>query len=248
MARTLAQLRLVGTHAGGGGAPAIVFTDATTTLDTYINDAGRYLCTMRQWNFLARDPLNLDFVAAQAYIALPSDFGQLLSIAGQNSIAQPFRMTSMQQILELRTSLIAVSSGAYVGALDHPTQVNVTTVPAAPKLQLYPTPASNETAALVCQYRAGWTALSSATDVANIPAAFDGLLDELVAAWVKGKARNALQAMLGEVENGPMVANLNRYDGGEQNDFGPPEGGALQCGSDESTCPQASQAVLVTGP
>lgn len=248
MSRTLAQLRKVGQHAGGGGDPAVVFTDATTTLDTYINDAGRYLFTMRQWKFAERPPTDVDFVADQQYVNLPAGIGQIVSYAGQNNISRPFVLTSMQEIVTYRRSLVLSGAWIYRGAVVFPTQEDTTHVPPVPRLELYPTPSANVTAALTLQSRAGWTKLTNSTDVANIPEQFDMLLDELVAAWVQGKAANDLQQRLAAVEAGPMVARLDAYDGAVQSDYGAPENGALSAAAYIDPYPQAMQPYVVSGP
>lgn len=249
MTLTLANLQSIGVHALGGGYPAVIDTDGPTTLTRYINEAGRFLFNMANWPWAERPSTDLDFTASQSYVTLPTDFGQLLAYAGQNNIARPLRMTTMQEILTLRKSFL-VTTWTYFSCLTNPTQAGNTSAPTVPRMELYPTPAASVTAAMTIQYRARWVDIAAAntTYAANVPADVEVLLAELVRAYVKGVEEDALQDFLARVVAGPVAQRLLAYYGDQQPDVGPPENGALMSSRVGYPSPQQFQPATVTGP
>lgn len=220
MALTLTNLRAVVTHALGGGDPAVIITSADATRDQYINEAGRYLCTMHQWKFLERPPTTLDFTISTAYVALPSDFMELVAYAYSTALTSAFALTTPQSLALMRASNIA-ATGSYYGAIVQPTQVNVTTAPPVPRLELYPTPAASVTGALSIWYRAGWTELTNAANYPNIPLWAETLLITLVRNFARGYEEDRLEELLAEVVSGPFFQMAKDRDGLIQPDYGP---------------------------
>lgn len=249
MALTLGNLKSIAQHALGGGNPATVITSADATLQQYINEAGRFLFSMRNWNWAVRPPADLDFTSGQAYVALPSDFGELIAYAGQNNIARPLRITTPQEILTLRKSFL-VTTWTYFAAIVQPDQTSHATPPAR-RLELYPTPASSTTAAITIVYRAQWIELTDNSWVPNVPLRFETLLAECVREYVRGMENyegKGLQERLAAITGGPMAQALIRYDADESMDIGPPENGALLSARSGYPSPQQFQPAVVTGP
>jgi hypothetical protein len=227
MALTLAQLRLIAKHALGGGSPAVIVTDADTTLDMLINQAGEQLVALHPWQWLMAPPSTLNFTADQAYVALPSDFGEMVEVAYNDSL-RCFHWVTPQE-LAVRRGRAIQWDGAYHGAVFWPGQTVVTANAGAPRLELHPTPASSVTGALRLVYRRGWTVLDTATDVANVPLWIEPLLVELINAWAGGAENEPeRQALLAGVRGGVTFDAAVRRDGGGQTDFGPIRGGAAE--------------------
>lgn len=227
MALTLANLRLIVDHALGGGAPATIITDANGTRDHYVNSAGRHLCGMHRWSFLQRAPTTLNFTASTEYVALPSDFGELDSIT-YNSAVQSFTMTSMEHILEMRSTGATLYNG-YFGSVVWPTQANTTSEPGVPRIELYPTPAENVTAALRISYRAGWTELTNSASYANVPKRLEPLLESLVRAYAQGREEDRLEELLGAVAAGWQFRHLVETDSQDMGGMmGPTRNGAYR--------------------
>jgi hypothetical protein len=222
MALTLAGLRTVITHALGGGDPAVIVTDVTTTKDQIVNEAGRFLCTMHQWKFLERPPTSLDFTAATAYVPLPSDFMELIAYSYSSALTSAFQLTTFQSLAMLRAANLNATA-VYYGCIVQPTQVNTTTAPPIARLELYPTPASTITAALNVWYRAGWTEFAgggATTVIANIPTWAETLLITLIRAFARGYEEDRLEELVSEVAGGPVFQMAKDRDGLIQPDYG----------------------------
>lgn len=222
MALTLAGLRTVLTHALGGGDPAVIVTDATTTKDQIINEAGRFLCTMHQWKFLERPPATLDFTASTAYVPLPADFMELIAYTYASALTSAFQLTTFQSLASLRAANLNATA-VYYGCIVQPTQAATTSAPPIARLELYPTPAASVTGALSVWYRAGWTEFAggaATTVIANIPTWAETLLVTLVRNFARGYEEDRLEELLAEVVNGPFFQMAKDRDGLIQPDYG----------------------------
>jgi hypothetical protein len=195
MARTLANWRSVVTHALDG-SPAVIVTSADVTANLIVNDAGKILTGKRRWNWYNR-AASLNLTISQSYVAMPTDFSEFKAIT-YNGGSTLVRLVSLEQIDQIRALGIASTAELYA-AITQPGQTVVTAAPAAPRLEITPTPAASATGALLLRYRAGWTALSGDTDVANIPEQFEPLFEELVRAVAKGREDGDLPARVGAV-------------------------------------------------
>lgn len=226
MTLLLSTLKTYLTHAIGG-LPATVLTDAATTARLWVNEAGQLLVNAHPWKFLERPPTTLDFTAAQEYVSLPSDFSKLLACAATSTTGRPFCLTDFQSIVQYRSAALQTIGGVF-GAIVHPTQAAANAAPPVPRIELYPTPSANVTAALRISYRAGWMVLVNDSDAANIPAH----LEPLLAAIVRAHARDLDEDTPGEnlsriLDGGVMFRNAMQADASVQPEYGPLEGGAV---------------------
>jgi len=84
-----------------------------------LNDAGEYLCSFKAWAWLQGKRFQLDFESGQDYVWLPSDFQELTGIDATNAITSGLMATTMQHLIELRTSSITSSNWIYYYAIAH---------------------------------------------------------------------------------------------------------------------------------
>lgn len=202
------------------GAVASVITSSADTAREYVNQGGRTLCVWHRWNWLLRPPATINLVSGQSWVPLPTDFKHNVGIkSGLNTLK--FKLVDPAILEELRGGAI-YSPNSYSGAIVRPS----TAAPAdPPRLELYPTPSANVTAALRCSYRTGWSALTLDADVANVPDWIEPLLTEIVVAIAEGNEKGDMSARLEAIENGPLMRKAVEQDGGEQGDLGPMTGG-----------------------
>lgn len=225
MALTLANLRAMAQHILGG-APGTIVTSATATGNLMVNEAGRRLAMSHTWKWLERNPTTLDLTSGQAYIALPTDFAHLIACEAAPSLGRCLNLTTFGGLAEMRARLIT-TTGAYFAAIVQPTQAAANSAPGAPRLELWPTPGANVTAAFAIWYRAKWTELSSDTDVANVPLWIEPLLCQMVRAVAKGYEEEDIDDRIDRVLGGGTFAQAIEHDGQIQPDYGPIEGGAV---------------------
>lgn len=192
--------------------------------DDIVNEAGRLLCTMHPWKFLERAPATVNFVSGQAYVAMPTDFGTLINVEYNADALNRFTLATFDEIAALRAENITPPA-EYFGAIVHPSQVNATTAPAVPRIELAPTPTANITDALSIWYRSCWTEMtySSGNEVPNVPDYVHSLLSELVAAVAMGyneRDAGSMSMRLAEIEIGPLAQNAKSHDGMIQPHYG----------------------------
>ena len=207
MALTLTNLIASCTQAVGADAPTGV--DYTQT----VNEACRFMFSMHPWRFLNRPPATIAFVDAQAYAALPSDFGEIVTMVAGDNYAGTIRLTSFTD-LALKRSMGSAPSGLTWAAVVQPTQTNATSTMGEPRLELWPTPSADATDAIQLWYRAEWVELSS-SNVPNIPVYAESLLVELCRAFALGYADHdvgTVSARVGEIQAGPIFAAAVKSD------------------------------------
>lgn len=204
----------------------------TSTMDSRIdlwaiaNQAGRALYSRFGWTWRSHGPVALAGVSGQDYIALPADFARALKVTAASGLT-PVETVTPDRIMEYRQDLLAVSGVGvvYVSFIAWSSQVNGVAGP-APRMDLYPTPASDGEPSLLLRYERKWKELSE-----NDPDAHPNIPDEAELALVyKGMA---IVKTLLEDNPGPMeqsyeaeVSRLILEDTGRQPMFGPIRGGA----------------------
>lgn len=196
-----------------------------------VNAAGRHAVSMYPWSFMGRASATLNIVGLQNYVALPVDFGNLDAINATNSLYRRIRMTSVSEILGLRTSLVSVGAWTYIGAISWADSTQ-------PRLEIWPTPDVSQTAALTIFYKARWVDLVGDKDAVLIPTFMEPLLIQLVRAFARGyemEDQGSMGERLQEIENGPIMAAAIRFDGSAQYNLGPMRGSAVPYEIQEST-------------
>lgn len=216
MALTLTKLTSAVTHALGGTVASQL--DVTEI----VNEAGRLLCGMHPWRFLIRPPSTLDFTASTAYVALPADFGELVTLKYNANLLNLFEFGSALELADIRAAT-SFPPAVYRGHIVQPVQINVTSVPPVQRLELAPIPTATVSAALAIWYRARWTELSTGTDVPNLPIQANTLLTEIVRAVAKGweeEDNGTTTERLGVIRGGAVFEILAGWDNSNQTDFG----------------------------
>lgn len=197
MALTLSECRLLIQHALKGRDP-----DSRLDAVRITNRAGTWFVGCYPWGWLERPVASLNFAAGQAFVSLPTDFGEIRSV-GVNNLVGAFYMTTADEINRLRTASVDASGINFWGAVTY--TAGSVSGPPIPILEVYPTPAATQLAALSLYYRAGWVNISADTDRVIIPP------------WMEFSFIDALQAVaLGyeEPENGSMGARLQAVRAG----------------------------------
>lgn len=163
-------------HATGKATP-----DTGSTYAGVVNDALYHLATVRAWHWRTT-ALSLDLVASQSYVNLPTDFGELYALAGTANTTLPtVHWTSLDRIAALRQQQGIAGSDLFV-ALSYAAQASSTAAPTA-RLEVFPTPAANATAAITGFYLRVPPAMSGNTDVPDVPAVYLPALKALCRAF-----------------------------------------------------------------
>lgn len=230
MALTLQELRGHIGHTIDGGMSASLPGGSTTGAATrVVNEAGRYLTTVRRWRFMQRPPATLNFVADQEYVDLPNDFAHLLNIVA-NGLTVYYEHSTYEQILKMRAQDVTPQGIVYWGAIVQPPNADSQTALPPPRIELHPAPPSNQQGALTVVYRAKWRDLSDNDDVANIPEYAEMLLIQYIRAFAQAYENDHyrnLAPLLEEVESSGIFRNTLDYDNAVQEQYGRIENGQV---------------------
>jgi hypothetical protein len=203
--------------------------DGRTGLYEMLNDAGRTMFTLEEWKFNQRPPYDLDFTANDAFIALPTDFGKVNHIEVPSSVDSRVELVTVDTILYYRANDALTDPYNYYVAIAYPTQTAQTGSLGVPRLEVWPTPSANETAAMKLNYEAGWVAMSAMTHVPNIPRNAETLYLQIVLAVARSlhNPSISLSRLLEEIVAGPIYKQLSRSYGNVQRSLGSMDGGIV---------------------
>lgn len=149
---------------------------ANISATSIANDAIVYLSNQHSWSWMNHD-LSVDFVAAQDWAALPSDLIQIRSLRRKAPGLRQVIPSTLDTIALLRQQ-VGYTGGDYFWALAwEPDE------PAVPYLELYPTPADNETGAFQGFYLRKIPDLASSSDIPAIPIYLHPILKHLCRAF-----------------------------------------------------------------
>lgn len=201
-----------------GGVP-----DAALSTLTLVNLAGAHVCSMSKWRFLQRKASYLSLTASQTYVALPADFGGMVSLSavGENTYYSP---TTIDEINELRNSSLSSSGPPYLYAIIGTTPA--TSTAQVQHLELFPTPSASETGALSLVYRATWTDLATDTSYicpAPLPDYCKALFIRVLQAFARGfqeEEQGSLSLKLMEMKGSPEFIAAAKADRSMQSDLG----------------------------
>lgn len=222
MPQTVLELQRLIRHTLGGDDPP-----SETPAIQIINEAGNHLINMRRWNFLDREATALNLTASQAWISLPSDFGEVIALHKASNIngdmipVAPHQLDVMRASPTLPPMFTIWWSVEWVGSSAQ--------TPPAPRIAIYPTPTANAIGAVILRYRATWTRLNADGDFAVIPEWCDTLLRQLVVAFARGyveEDEGGLDERLALISNGSVFRACERRDTGVQINLGQMTGGA----------------------
>lgn len=185
------------------------------------NAALQWVVGICEWGWLERPATGMNLVAGQSYISLPTDFGRIVKLYVPR-LTSDVEMVSLGEIGRLRhfeptsSSLVTRAALVYSGA--------------TPRLEVWPTPSSNETNAIYLFYRAGAQVLSSDSESILIPTFMEPLVISAVRAYAQGwegSGDRSVAQYLSEVVASPEMDAAIQNDGSQQSDFGMSAPGAI---------------------
>jgi hypothetical protein len=199
---------------------------ASLTADVMVQQAGRALFNMHGWRFRERTAA-LDTVADQEYVALPADFGQLITL--RTATGGGVEWTGMARMHELR-------SFAGAGSVITNVAIAFTVVSGVPtpRLELYPTPAADSSPGLRLEYRASYQHPAESSDAMPVPAYVEPLLLEVLRAvafaYDEDEAPSeGLSVRLAAIRSGPVFMAAKAQDGDVQPELTGWRGGIGEC-------------------
>lgn len=185
-----------------------------------IDQAGQHLLNMHQWRFTNPPPVSLSLVANQSYVALPADFGEAGMVASSNTTdTYGFEWVTLDQIAQMRSSAFGSAYGAYYGAIAFPIVNNIP----SPRIEIYPTPQSNQADAFRMTYRRRWVTPSGDRGVMPIPGHLEALFIQIIRAFARGyeeEDQATLDERLALIQSGPIYKNALASDGTVQPSLG----------------------------
>lgn len=182
-----------------------------------LNMAGEQLVNMRAWNWTRRAPQFLGHVADQEYVTLPIDCAAIRKIEPTSATGDWVTLTNMPEVLRLRAQG-GSGTGPWYAAMTY------AGVPAAPRLELYPTPTATEPEVWTLWYSGGWRTLLTEEDVLPFPVWMKPVYDLLVRAVTRGleeEDEGTMSARIAEVQAGPVYVAAVKRDSRLSVDLGP---------------------------
>lgn len=192
-----------------------------------INEAGSTLLTLHGWKFMEY-VADLDIVAGQTWIDLPTDFQELIAYEA----VSPFnvlRPTSMAHLLRMRATTPSPAAWGYYFYIGNERPSGAT--PTRKRMELSWSQATSLAAAFTIQYRAGWTAVAGDATYVPVPDFIAPLMRRLTRAVARGygeEDEGAMGQRLNEIMSGPEFTGAVVTDAMVQPSFGQRRGGALQ--------------------
>jgi hypothetical protein len=215
-----------------------------------INEAGRRLVAAHGWRYLQGRTTTLDTVSGQNYVVLPEDFQRLISIYMTDSLVKKVTVSSMDELIQMRTTTIAISNLNYWVAIVHE-QEDPGIGAQTPRLEIWPTPDADEEGIITLFYRAGWAEMRLDSDCLSIPRFIEPLYIEILRAVAEGYERPGMVGhiteLVGRVLAGPTMKGCIRQDSQIQYTVGALRGGAVEGFEDEWITP-GTWGYLVQGP
>lgn len=177
-----------------------------------VNTAGEHLFS-HQWKF-RETYSNLTTVAAQSYLSLPADFGELITAWLDNA---SIRICTPADVEAARLNQVSDSvTWSYVRTI-----VPTNSTAQSSRLELYPTPVSALT--LKVLYRTAWQGVSSSTsdtEVIQIPKHVEATMIAYVRAVAEAYEDGQQSQRFAEIEAGPIFGAAKQKDGMVQSHFG----------------------------
>lgn len=143
-----------------GGSSAAPYT----TLNI-VNHTGQWLVNSRPWKWCEGAVANLSLVANQSFVAIPR-LRSIVSVYPTNGLTVQWEFTTIDELQKIR-STGTVSPLKYWGAVTHTPKPGGGAP--SPRIELYPTPSSNQNDFLVLHYHADWTPVTKAADYVSVP-------------------------------------------------------------------------------
>ena len=197
-----------------------------------VNEAGRFLCSLRPWNFQLRPEGILALVNTQPYCALPADFARLAGQPMPNRLATRARwmqMTTYETVLKLRGTQPGSGSadGDYIGSLV--SKGPATSGPPTFRIEIWPTPTADDANAFTLPYFAKWVDALVDSDYVNLPDFAEGLMRHLVrevAAGYENDDEKSVWDRQDAIISSSLFQAVVSADSSLQVNLGPLQGGA----------------------
>lgn len=195
-----------------------------------LNEAGQILYNLRDWNFLVHVGQLLDGVQGQSWIALPTDFGQIVTLQYTNGLTASVVLSTLDQIDVYRSQLITIPSYTLYTAISW--VAGATTGTIVPRLEVFPSPPVTQAGLLTMTYRPRWIIPPAADDQTSIPIPtwFEALYRAMVRAVASGYQRGDMEARIADVQAGVHFLAASRQDGAQQREFGQLRNGSMSMG------------------
>lgn len=194
------------------------------------NRAGRVMTGMRDWFYL-RTFAELDLVAGEDEVILPSNFGKLDEQEGSESIVGAVSIVSDAELLSLRVNNPGGGGAVYKGAIFSKPNPLPNGGASSWVVALDRPVAVSQIAAFTVVYRRTWDAITSDTSELRFPEFMDELYLQVVTAYAKDWAFQeadgtgiSIEDRLRDIRAGVVFASAARDDQ-PQNQFGELSGG-----------------------
>lgn len=190
-----------------------------------LNEAGQKLYALRDWNFLVRVGVPLPSVAAQSWIELPEDFGQIVTLQFTNGLTAAVSLSTLQQINEYRSQLVTIPSYMLYATVSWVVDAGAV----IPRLEVFPSPSTTDAALLTLTYRVRWVTLNATTDDTplEIPEWFEPVYRQAVRATAYGYQKGEMNSRWADLRQSIDFLSAERQDGAQQVDFGQLRNGAM---------------------
>jgi len=184
--------------------------------------------------------------------ALPSDFREIISIQSNNSLVGSVTLTSLGEIMELRTDQSFTTALDWWVALSWAQPRTTSPSGGAPvaRLEYWPSVSANNNSAMSMFYRAKWLDVSNDSDYVSVPDYVEQLAIRLARAcalaWEE-EDQASLTMRLAEIEQGPEFYRAVNVDKLGQRYYGTPLGGHAAGGGSFRTM-VANNGTILGGP
>lgn len=156
----------------------------------------------------------VEFSIDLSWAALPDDFGAPLKVQMQENLSSHFEWTSLGHIADLRANSEG-DSRLYRGALNYAVNTMTDGQP-TPRIELYPSPRTNNNKAMRMFYRHGWSELDSDNTTLRLPDWMEPLYLEVYRCFLLGTEEHDIGTVnlrLAEVKAGPVYMAAKAEDG-----------------------------------
>lgn len=207
-----------------------------------VNDAGQYLHTAHQWNWASGQEHNLAVTAGVSEYTLPENVRDVLGFIVPNTGYMKVSQITWEELV-MRESASVGGGGWHTVALRHDagnSEDSVSgTLDGHPRLTMRVWPSISYTGTMKVLYRRGWRTLRRDDDVIGMPDWMLGLFNMFLRAFALGQYEDDVAALhtrldeiTGNVGMGVLPSalfwNCRTRDGSEQDNVGPPRGGAAR--------------------
>lgn len=199
-----------------------------------VNEAGRFLFSMRDWSFALRPPIPLGIVNAQQYIDVPVNFAKFMAngvFPNKDAINRSWmKIATLQDVCELRARSLTLPAGIYYGAMVGYEATDPPGGAPTMRVEVYPTPVLTDPNAFLMAYFGKWIDRTSEEHNVPIPPNLEGLFRYLVrecAAGYENEVEMSIWDRLAAIESSPLYMAAAREDKMQQPSLGSQPGGAV---------------------